>query len=251
MKTLISILSGKGGVGKSQISVSIAQSLNQEYSIKCFDNDSQVPTLSKYKSLNAKHIMIYDIDEDGEIKPETLDITRLDEISSEIEYGRNEIVLVDNGAASLNPFLSAFSVEAIEMLYQEITDVNFIVVIPVTADETTHKSALEILNRYSVLAKYIIIENYHFGRFDFYNTPIGKIFQSNRSVIINVKLERHTDSFLKMHEKMRDLNLTKEEALNSKDFQLIEKSRIRIMKRDFDDVFLTIVNSLINNTKEK
>jgi MinD superfamily P-loop ATPase len=50
MKTLISILSGKGGVGKSQISVSIAQSLNQEYTLKCFDNDSQVPTLSKYKS---------------------------------------------------------------------------------------------------------------------------------------------------------------------------------------------------------
>ena len=80
---------------------------------------------------------------------------------------------------------------------------------------------------------------------------IGKIFQANRSVIINVKLERHTDSFLKMHERMRDLNLTKEEALNLKDFQLIEKSRIRIMKRDFDDVFLTIVNSLVNNIEEK
>lgn len=251
MKTLITILSGKGGVGKSQISVSIAQSLKQEYSIKCFDNDSQVPTLSKYKSLNAKHLMIYDIDEDGEIKPETLDITRLDEISAEIEYGRNEIVLVDNGSSSFNPFLSAFSVEAIEMLYEEIANFNFIVVIPVTADETTHKSALEILTRYSTLAKYIIIENYHFGRFDFYNTPIGKIFQANRSVIINVKLERHTDSFLKMHERMRDLNLTKEEALNLKDFQLIEKSRIRIMKRDFDDVFLTIVNSLVNNIEEK
>lgn len=99
MNTLITILSGKGGVGKSQISVSIAQSLKQEYSIKCFDNDSQVPTLSKYKLLNVKHIMIYDIDEDGEIKPETLDITKLDEISSEIEM-ENEIVLVDNGAAS-------------------------------------------------------------------------------------------------------------------------------------------------------
>ncbi len=250
MKTLISILSGKGGVGKSQISVSIAQSLKQEYSIKCFDNDSQVPTLSKYKSLNAKHIMIYDIDQDGEILPETLDITKLDEIAFEIENGNNEIVLVDNGAASFNPFLSAFSVEAIEMLYQEISNFNFIVVIPVTADITTHKSALEILTRYSILAKYIIVENYHFGIFDFLNTPIGKLFESNRSVIINVKLQRYTDSFLKMHEKMRDLNLTKEEALDSKTFQLIEKSRIRKMKKDFDDVFLTIIDNLICDSEK-
>ena len=250
MKTLISILSGKGGVGKSQIAVSIAQSLKQEYSIKCFDNDSQVPTLSKYKSLNAKHIMIYDIDQDGEILPETLDITKLDEIAFEIENGNNEIVLVDNGAASFNPFMSAFSVEAIEMLYQEISNFNFIVVIPVTADITTHKSALEILTRYSILAKYIIVENYHFGIFDFLNTPIGKLFESNRSVIINVKLQRYTDSFLKMHEKMRDLNLTKEEALDSKDFQLIEKSRIRKMKKDFDDVFLTIIDNLICDSEK-
>ena len=250
MKTLISILSGKGGVGKSQISVSIAQSLKQEYSIKCFDNDSQVPTLSKYKSLNAKHIMIYDIDQDGEILPETLDITKLDEIAFEIENGNNEIVLVDNGAASFNPFLSAFSVEAIEMLYQEISNFNFIVVIPVTADITTHKSAFEILTRYSILAKYIIVENYHFGIFDFFNTPIGKLFESNRSVIINVKLQRYTDSFLKMHEKMRDLNLTKEEALDSKTFQLIEKSRIRKMKKDFDDVFLTIIDNLICDSEK-
>ena len=48
-----------------------------------------------------------------------------------------------------------------------------------------------------------------------------------------------------MHEKMRDLNLTKEEALDSKNFQLIEKSRIRKMKKDFDDVFLTIIDNLI------
>ena len=120
MKTLITILSGKGGVGKSQISVSIAQSLKQEYSIKCFDNDSQVPTLSKYKSLNAKHIMIYDTDQDGEIKPETLDITKLDEISSEIEYGRNEIVLVDNGAASLNPFLSALVLRLLKCFMKKL-----------------------------------------------------------------------------------------------------------------------------------
>jgi microcompartment protein CcmK/EutM len=250
MKTLISILSGKGGVGKSQISVSIAQSLKQEYSIKCFDNDSQVPTLSKYKSLNAKHLMIYDIDQDGEILPETLDITKLDEIALEIENGNNEIVLVDNGSSSFNPFLSAFSVEAIEMLYQEISNFNFIVVIPVTADITTHKSAFEILTRYSILARYIIVENFHFGTFNFFNTPIGKLFESNRSVIINVKLQRYTDSFLKMHEKMRDLNLTKEEALDSKTFQLIEKSRIRKMKKDFDDVFLTIIDNLICDSEK-
>jgi microcompartment protein CcmK/EutM len=250
MKTLISILSGKGGVGKSQISVSIAQSLKQEYTLKCFDNDSQVPTLSKYKSLNAKHIMIYDIDQDGEILPETLDITKLDEIAFEIENGNNEIVLVDNGSSSFNPFLSAFSLEAIEMLYQEISNFNFIVVIPVTADITTHKSAFEILTRYSILAKYIIIENYHFGKFDFFNTEIGKLFEANRSVIINVKLQRYTDSFLKMHEKMRDLNLTKEEALDSKIFQLIEKSRIRKMKKDFDDVFLSIIDNLICDSEK-
>ena len=251
MKTLITVLSGKGGVGKSQISVSVAQAIMNKYSLICFDNDSQVPTLSKYKSLNAKNIMIYDLDDDGEILPETLDITKLDEIAYEIENGENEVVLVDNGSSSFNPFLSAFSVEAIEMLYQEILNFNYIVVIPVTADITTHKNAFEILSRYSNLAKYIIVENYHFGKFDFYNTEIGKLFEANRSVIINVKLERYTDSFLKMHEKMRDLHITKEEAINSREFQLIEKSRIRKMKKDFDDVFLTIIDNLITYDHEK
>ena len=53
-----------------------------------------------------------------------------------------------------------------------------------------------------------------------------------------------------MHEKMRDLNLTKEEALDSKTFQLIEKSRIRKMKKDFDDVFLTIIDNLICDSEK-
>lgn len=60
--------------------------------------------ITKIKEL-AKHLMIYNVDQDGEILPQTLDITKLDEIAFEIENGNNEIVLVDNGSSSFNPFV--------------------------------------------------------------------------------------------------------------------------------------------------
>ena len=238
MNTSIVILNAKGGVGKSTISVNVAAALLGR-SVN-FDNDSQTPTLSRYKNLKAEKIQIYDV-EDGEIIPESLDITRLEPISQVLEQGSSEYIVVDNGSSSFHPFQGYFTKHAVEMFHEMLPEFDFICVIPVSSDEETQKSAIDILKRYGNSSKYIIINNEHFGKVDFTQTSYFEEFQKQNAAVAVLNMPRLQASFLKTHEDTRNKYLTYHEALKSKEFSLIEKSRVAKLKNDFEGVFLAIL----------
>lgn len=246
---VVNVLSGKGGVGKSMATVSIAESLNAMYDVMCFDNDSQTPTLSKYKSLKATAIQIYETDEDGEIDLESLDTEKLTILTEVIEKGNNDIVLCDNGSSSFSAIQTVLSVEYIEILQENIDAFQMIFIIPVTADRTTFASAKEVLYRYGNLARYIIVENEHFGEVDFLNSKEGQAFTDANVKVAKFKIRKLKNYSLSTFEKLRDKHMAKQEALKSVDFDLREKSIIKKLIKTIDEPFLQAFNYITSDSE--
>lgn len=237
-KTLISIMSSKGGVGKTLIAASAANCITSfNVNIKFYDNDSETPRLSQYKSLESEHIQLYRLDSDGHVRAESLNINAMDIITDELENGVNDIILVDNGSPSFQPFLSYFQYNTIE-LFNSI-NVDFIVVIPISKDKVTHNAPIELLNSYGNIVKYILIENEHFGEFDYDTSAFDKM-NVRYSVI---KMERYTNAQMEDINKAQELNLLLSEAVRSKEFNLVSKSRLSMAQTSFKNVFMSILDS--------
>jgi hypothetical protein len=237
-KTVVSILSSKGGVGKSYIATLVANSiLSLNANIKFYDNDSETPRLSQYTSLESEHIQLYNLDNDGYVKAESLNINAMDTITNELESGDSNIILVDNGSPSFQPYLSYFQYNTIE-LFNNI-DVDFIIVIPISKDTVTHNAPIEVLNSYGNRVKYILIENEHFGAFEYDVSAFDKL-NVQYSII---KMERYTNAQMKDINMVQELNLLLDEAVKNKDFNLVSKSRLSMAKASFENVFLKILDN--------
>lgn len=236
---MITIMASKGGLGKSFIATLVASSLIHLGSkTKFYDNDSETPVLSGYKSLEAEHIQLFKVDDDeGRIAAESLNIDAHHAIGNELEYGDNNIIVVDNGSPSFQPFLSYFQVNVVEAF--KSIGVEFIVVIPIVKDKVTHSAPIEVLNSYGKKVKYILVENEHFGEFD-YDTSIFDIKQVQYAVI---KMQRYTPSQLADINKAQELNLLLSEAIMSKEFNLVSKSRLSMAQELFQKLFLQILNN--------
>lgn len=241
-KTVIVVTSAKGGVGKTDITTKIASSitkLNQK--IKFYDNDSETPRLLEYKALQAEHIQLYKLDNEGHVKAESLNINKMDVITNELEHGIHEIVVVDNGSPSFQPFLSYFQVDTIDM-FKEI-DVEFIIVVPIAKDKVTHAAPLELLSSYGQSVKYILVENEHFGEFDYDTTAFEKC-DVDYAVI---KIERYTNAQMQDINRAQSHNLLLDEAIQHKDFNLVSKSRLNKAQKQFQNVFIDILNDFQGN----
>lgn len=237
-KTVISVLAAKGGVGKSVVSTQIADSMiNSNLKIKCYDNDSETPRLSQYKSLKSKHIQLYRLDSDGHVRAESLNINVMDTLTDELENGVHDIVLVDNGSPSFQPFLSYFQYNTIKLF--NTIDVDFIMVIPISKDKITHTGPIEVLNSYGNKVKYILIENEHFGEFE-YDVSAFDAMDVEYSIM---KMERYTNAQMQDINKAQELNLLLSEAVRSKEFNLVSKSRLSMAQTSFENVFMRILDS--------
>lgn len=237
-KYLVSVIAPKGGLGKSYIAMLLANSiLSLNAHIKFYDNDSETPRLSQYTSLNSDHIQLYKLDSDGHVKAESLNINAMDTITNELENGIHDIVLVDNGSPSFQPFLSYFQYNTIELF--NTIDVDFIMVIPISKDKITHTGPIEVLNSYGNKVKYILIENEHFGEFN-YDVSAFDAMNVEYSVI---KMERYTNAQMQDINKVQELNLLLSEAIMSREFNLVSKSRLSIAKTSFQQVFMNILNN--------
>ena len=236
---MITIMASKGGLGKSFIATLVASSLIHLGSkTKFYDNDSETPVLSGYKSLEAEHIQLFKVDDEGHIAAESLNIDAHHAIGNELEYGDNNIIVVDNGSPSFQPFLSYFQVNVVEAF--KSIGVEFIVVIPIAKDKVTHSAPIEVLNSYGNRVKYILIENEHFGEFE-YDTSAFDIKQVKYAVI---KMQRYTQSQMADINRAQELNLLLSEAITSREFNLVSKSRLSMAQKLFEDLFIQILNNL-------
>lgn len=252
-KVILSILSGKGGVGKSYLSINIfdAFKTNLNSATVAFDNDSGSPVLSHYKAINARHIQLFDLDSEGEPIPETEDYGRLNCVAEEIENSKetNQIVLVDNGSSSFYGFLGWFDGATADAFNRSLEGFHLICIIPVTSSANTLKSAVDVLKTYGKSASYIIVENEIHGSIDFDTTPAYNLFKEIDVNFQFLKLKKPTKSVLSLVEKVRDLYLLPSEAIEDKRFSLIEKSRIQSYFMNFQDGFLNAFERILNGRK--
>ena len=242
-KLCLSMLHSKGGCGKSEISVLIIDALKEAFgknSLKAYDNDSKTPMLSGYAGASAEHIQLYKLDIGGNVKAESLSINKMNPIASELEHSGKNLVYVDNGSPSFEPFVSFFQADSVDM-FSEI-GVDFIIITTVTAVKVTHGAPLELLNHYGSSVKYIVIENEHFGEVTFDDT-----FYEKSGVQYSVfKMEKLTKAQDETLVRARNMNLLLSEAIHSKEFSLVEKSRLKTIKKSFDIPFLSILRDYTN-----
>lgn len=223
------VLQGKGGVGKSLISTFLGQYFQSiGAGVQCVDTDPVNQTFSKYKAMNAQHVKIMD--------GSKIDERNFDKLMERL-LSEDGFFVVDNGASSFVP-LSNYLIEnnALEMLADSGRPVYIHCVVTggqaiadtvsgflALAEQTKHKNIVVWLNEY-------------FGTIE----RDGKVFTDMKAYrdhhdkvhgIVRIA-KRNQDTFGKDMELMVAKNMTFNEAIESPEFALMAKQRIKTVQRD-------------------
>lgn len=230
MKKVHFVLQGKGGIGKSFVSIIIAQYIKTEDpEVLCLDTDPLNATFSSFKGLNVRSIAILE-------NNNTINERRFDDMMQQIiETGSN--VVVDNGAASYVP-LSTYLLDNEAFKYIQETGKQVVVHSVIAgglAQDNTVSDFAALTSQLPEGVEVVVWLNEHLG-------PIevdGKTFEEMKAYLDNkhrvtaiIRLPKRTENtygadvatMLKRH-------LTFEEALNNDGFYLMSKQRIKIVQR--------------------
>jgi len=177
MRLFITLM-GKGGVGKSTVSLIMAQYLTQEQrELVCVDTDGTNLTFSRYNSLNVLNKNV--LSEDGE----RADLTRIDNLFNDLlsnqQYQAKDIV-IDNGANSFTPVRNYLLNSGLHTMELDIT-----LLIPIVAGESQDSCMLgasDLLKDFGNTVKYIIFENERDGATSFKNSKLHKKFEESGSL---------------------------------------------------------------------
>jgi nitrogenase subunit NifH len=225
------ILQGKGGVGKSLVSVLLAQYLKSiGENIKCIDTDPVNQTLNSYKALNVDFLKLID-DDTKSINSRNFDTLM------EMIFTENGTFIIDNGAASFIP-LTNYLVEnnAVEMLNNAGADVYIHTVITGgQAFGDTLKGFAELVKQ-SAITKVVVWINEFFGSVEAQGKTFSdmKIYTENKNKVVGIVriAKRNQDTFAKDIEQMISRKLIFSEALESPDFKLMAKQRLKTVQKD-------------------
>ncbi len=229
--TIHFILQGKGGIGKSFIAVLLAQYFQQKGAdLKAFDTDQENTTFAHYKALKAQHVPVMN-------DSRTIDAKRFDALMEKLLTEEGTFV-IDNGANTFGPLL-AYMVEndVISFLQENGKTVYLHTVVgggDVLADTANgfNSIAQGIDN-----APLVLWLNEHFGKTqtpdgkDFTDTKVFKSHQERLHGAI-VLPERNRQTYGDDVKKMNTKRLTVPEIMESPDFTLMEKQRIRNVAKD-------------------
>lgn len=229
--TIHFILQGKGGIGKSFIAVMLAQFFKSKGAdLKSFDTDQENTTFSHYKALGAQHIPVMN-------ESRTIDAKRFDALMEKL-LTEDGTFVIDNGANTFSPLL-AYMVEnnVISFLTENGKKVYLHTV--VGGGDTLADTA----NGFNSIAQgiedapVVLWLNEHFGPMktdegkDFTETKVFKANQARLHGVVSLQARNHQtygDDIKKMNTK----RLTVEEIMQSPDFALMEKQRIRNVAKD-------------------
>ncbi|WP_066570607.1 conjugal transfer protein TraL [Snodgrassella sp. CFCC 13594] len=230
MKAAHFVLQGKGGVGKSFAATILAQyladRLNGQLPLHCYDTDPVNQTFTRYKALQAKMVPILNQDD-------VIDSRKFDSLIEDI-ITEEGIAVTDNGAATFVPLLGYMTENHIaDLLKESGVDVYFHVVITGgQAMEDTIVGLKTVLDKLN--GKVVVWANEYFGELSQAGKPVQefKVISDNQDKIIGVvKIARRTaDTFGKDIENMVKANLTFEEA--KKSFHLLPRQRLMMVQRD-------------------
>lgn len=227
------VLQGKGGVGKSLISALVAQYITEKGSpLMCVDTDPVNATFAQYSAFDVDRLEIMDGTKINERNFDGLMEKILTNETDDLQ------IIIDNGASSFVP-LSSYLVEngAIEML----ADMGHEVIIHTVI--TGGQALLDTLQGFSSLAtqfsdkaKLVVWLNEYYGPIeqDGKGFESMKVYKDNKPRIAGLMTikQQNQDTFGKDMEVMLNGKLTFDQAIESPDFQLMAKQRLKMMKKD-------------------
>ncbi len=235
MNSVHFILQGKGGVGKSFVAMMLAQYLiNKERPLVCADTDPVNATFTQYKSLNVAHV---DIASNGRVLQAKFD-PLIDKIAStEADF------IIDNGAATFLPLTTYMAENDIFDLLAENGKKVFVhnVITAGQAKTDTLNGFEQLTSKVNGSAKIVVWENEYWGTVDVDGYPLSalKLFKQNKDKIAGtVKImHRDSDDFIATIKKMTEGHLTYNDVLESADFSMVAKSRVRkVVTQVFDEL---------------
>jgi len=237
------VLQGKGGVGKSFISSMLSQYFLDNKKVNFFgaDTDPVNHSFSNISRLNARNIEIL---KDGAILQ-----SKFDGMFESIINEEQITFVVDNGASTFIPMIKYIKDNDIISMFDEMNRPFYIHTIIVggqsQADTIQGLTTLFELIEKSNNIKLIIWLNEFQGEVKL-DTNLMKLVKNKTAGVVVVK-NWNSDAFTSDLEKMTTNRLTLEEALQSSDFNLMAKNRL---KRIFNDVYVQLDSIFDTDTAE-
>jgi hypothetical protein len=224
------VLQGKGGIGKSVIASWLAEYLlKRGENVRCIDGDPVNRSLTQYKSLNAEKLDL--INEEGLIVRMRYDAL-LERFAS--EHGA---FVVDSGSTAFLPLWSYIVETEVVRVLREAGRKLYVHCV-VSGGEMLSDSLLgfDTLAKSTPDRNVVVWVNEYFGpvardgkTFDQMN-----VFQKHADKVLgSIGIpQRSPDTFGATVLLMREKKLTFDEAMDSNQFMLAQKSRLHIVRRD-------------------
>lgn len=227
-------LQGKGGVGKSFVSLLLAQYFQGQGGVICADTDPVNATFSQYQALDVTHV---DIAENGNVLQR-----KFDPLMESVLQTTSDVV-IDNGAATFLPLTRYLAENEIYQVMAEAGKQVYVhtVLTGGQAKSDTFNGFAELVRRVDGHAKVVVWENEFWGpvEFDGHRVQEGAIFQEARRAgkiagIVRIADRSQSDTFTGDIKQMTESHLTLPEVLASQEFTFLAKNRLR---RVIGDVF--------------
>lgn len=229
MSNIHLVLQGKGGVGKSYVSSIIAQhQLSKEKKLVCLDTDPVNKTFFQYSALNVQKIELME-----EMKINNRNFDQL--ITLLMDDGD---FVIDNGAASFIPLSNYLLENNVMGVLNEMGKTVYIHTVITGGQGTvdTVNGLQTLIERFGEHAKIICWLNHFFGPIEYNGKSFEqmKVYQNNKDKIegmITIS-QKTSETFGYDVKTMLQNKLTFNEAIESPDFQLMAKQRIKIVQRE-------------------
>lgn len=229
--TIHFILQGKGGIGKSFVAALLAQFFQKQGAdLKAFDTDQVNNTFEQYKGLPVQHIPVMNASQ-------TIEAKQFDKLMERLLTEEGTFV-IDNGANTFSPLL-AYMIEndVINFLIENGKKVYIHSIVGGGDALKDTANGFNSVARDIENAPVILWLNEHFGSM---KTSEGKefsetkAFKDNKARLHGVVLlqARNHQTYGDDIKKMNAQRLTVEEVMQSPDFALMEKQRIRNVAKD-------------------
>jgi energy-coupling factor transporter ATP-binding protein EcfA2 len=226
MKTINFVLQGKGGIGKTTISVMIAQLLKQQDAKALFlDLDQENPTFSGFKALNVKSISVMNNDR-------VIDPRKFDDVMMQIFESKSD-VLVDTGANTFSPLLAYFVENGIFDLLNEQKDTRTVIHSIIGGGDVMRDTLTGFHNlcqNFPTIPK-ILWKNEHFGEMIIEGKKLEetKPYLSAQSQIIGEVLlpKRSAATFGQDMTLLQSARLTLDEASSDDRFNFLSRNRLK------------------------
>lgn len=226
------VLQGKGGVGKSVVSSLITQQQKEaEKTVLPIDTDPVNATFSGYKALEAEYIDIMDGDD---INPRKFD--KLMEMVFQTEC---QSVVIDNGAASFVALASYLKSNQVIDMLDGMGHKVFIhtLITGGQAQKDTILGFRSIAQNFGeTKAQIVVWLNEFWGVVEAEGKSFEdmKVFKDNSKAVHSIVTipELKKETFGEDMREMLTAKLTFEEAINGKQFPVMAKQRLTMIKRD-------------------